>query len=527
VTFAVLCATLTALCAFASGPIIVGVLLDREGIFPNGDGVADSVIMTYTLAETAAVHVLVLERDSATVVDSLVAAAAQPPTVVHKATWHGTYLNGSPVPDDNYVLAVRAAGANTSDSAFGVVSVDRVRPQLVVTQRPNPFAPGAPRAPSNRLTIEYDVFDPYPSTEVDVRVEIYRPTTGGGEQRIVTLADTTITPGDPQEETWNGANVSTEGTYTVGIVATDVASNRSEVRSPFEIDLLPPEIETTSLQSDMSLRVIPDSLFGWAFDRISPVDSVQVRYSGVGGKAAFKPVPSTQVRNDTTFFAVQLTDSIVEQKPYSLGFRAVDPWGRETIALFTIEWDTLPPAAPVLTQPPSPTRDPAFVLDGTVDSDTDVMRIYRNEALLDTIFPNAPVTPRQFPYRMTLVPGENRIYAVAVDLALNESVSSNEVTVTLDSSPGLLISQPFRPNDTFIVNLAETASSVTLRIYDLSGKLVKTLNATSPGTNLFIDWNGKNGDNEPVKKGPLAAVAQIQYQNGGSEVFREIFLLDR
>jgi hypothetical protein len=190
-----------------------------------------------------------------------------------------------------------------------------------------------------------------------------------------------------------------------------------------------------------------------------------------------------------------------------------------------VTWDTVPPATPVLNQPPSPTRNSVLVLDGTVSSDTDVMRIYRNDALLDTIKPNLPALP-EFPYRMTLLLGDNRIHAFAVDAAGNESGQSNEILVVLDSSPGLLISQPFVPNDQFLVNLSRPASGVTLRIYDLGGDLVQILRDNATTNNVSIAWDGRNGDDEAVKKGPLVAVAQIQYQSGGKDVFREIFLFE-
>jgi flagellar hook assembly protein FlgD len=516
---------LSAYAALARGPVINTLTVTPSSISPNGDRVSDSLTVTYSLSDTAAVHVLILENDAATVVDTLRAAATQLPGIGHRTSWHGTYANGTPVPDDSYFVFVRAVaqdavGAPVVDSTLFVVFVDRVRPQVVVTDVfPSTFAPGAPRAPS-RLTAEFDVFDPYPSAKVDVRVEILRLSA-----RIATVADTTITPGDHQTETWAGGNISTEGTYTVKVLATDRASNSHEVRTNFEVDLLPPEIETTNLGSGASLRVIPDSLFGWAVDRASVIDSLLVRYSA---PAPFVPIPSTAVGlNDTVFFAIQLTDSVVEQeKEYSIGLRAVDPWGRETISLFTITWDTIPPAPPVLNQPASPTRNPSVALTGSDTDDTSVLRFFRNGVLADTTLANRPGFPG-FPHTMMLHPGENRIYAVAVDQGGNASSPSNEIAITLDSSPGLLISQPFKPGDAFVVNLAETASSVTLRIYDLGGRLVKTLQSDSPGTNLLINWNGRNGDNDPVNKGPLVAVAQIHYQSGGSEVFREVFLFER
>jgi flagellar hook assembly protein FlgD len=132
----------------------------------------------------------------------------------------------------------------------------------------------------------------------------------------------------------------------------------------------------------------------------------------------------------------------------------------------------------------------------------------------------------EWPYPITLVPGQNEIYAIAVDGAGNASTESNHITVELDASPGLRIPQPFVADDVFLINLGQPASSVTIRIYDMGGKLVQILRNGSSGSNISVPWDGKNGDGEIVKKGPLVAVGQIDYQSGGSEVFREIFLFE-
>ncbi|MDH3217631.1 MAG: hypothetical protein OEN01_15385, partial [Candidatus Krumholzibacteria bacterium] len=249
------------------------------------------------------------------------------------------------------------------------------------------------------------------------------------------------------------------------------------------------------------------------------IRSLSVRYSG--GDEAFEPVQSTMLEMDTVLFAVQLSDSVTEQDTYSLGFRAVDNVGRETIELFAVTFDSIAPAPPVLDQPVTPTRNPTVLLDGTTSPDTDVMRIFRNGAPVDTIFPNATVP--ELPYQLSLLVGENRVYAIAADAAANTSARSNEITVVFDSSPGLVISQPFSPNDAFQVNLARPAR-LTLRIFDLGGNLVERLRHLDPASTITISWDGLNGDGEQVKKGPLVAVAEIQYEDGGNDVLREIFL---
>jgi hypothetical protein len=160
-----------------------------------------------------------------------------------------------------------------------------------------------------------------------------------------------------------------------------------------------------------------------------------------------------------------------------------------------------------------------------VDPGVDTMEIYQNGVLVDRIAPNLPVIP-EFPYTITLVPGNNTIYAIAFDAAGNSSGRSNVISVVLDRSPGLLISVPFVANDAFLLNLSRPASTVSLRVYDLGGGLVQVLSSTSAGTNIALPWDGRNGNGEAVKKGPLVAIAKIQYRDGGGEVFREAFLYE-
>jgi len=128
---------------------------------------------------------------------------------------------------------------------------------------------------------------------------------------------------------------------------------------------------------------------------------------------------------------------------------------------------------------------------------------------------------------MAIEEGLNRIWAVMVDNTGNASSPSNTIEITFDNAGGLFIPQPFRPGDTFQINLSKTASSVTLRIFDMGGNLVEMLKDTNQTTNVTITWSGLNGDGQEVKKGPLVAVAMVKYSAGGNIVLREIFLFER
>ena len=80
----------------ARSPIIDYVDPDHFHISPNGDGRADSMIIEYVLVDTAtALHLLILESDTSTVVDTLVPGSARSAGVTYSATWNGTFPGGT------------------------------------------------------------------------------------------------------------------------------------------------------------------------------------------------------------------------------------------------------------------------------------------------------------------------------------------------------------------------------------------------------------------------------------------------
>jgi hypothetical protein len=112
------------------------------------------------------------------------------------------------------------------------------------------------------------------------------------------------------------------------------------------------------------------------------------------------------------------------------------------------------------------------------------------------------------------------------DGAMNASPPSNSVTVTFDTGAGVFAPAPFGPGDAFDVNVDRTATRCTLRVFDLSGQVVVVLEGDGAQQFYSIPWNGINGSGLDVKKGPLVAVASVDYDDGSHDVFREVFLYD-
>jgi flagellar hook assembly protein FlgD len=502
---------LVALSVPSRASLISSAGIDRS-FSPNGDGIQDSTTVVYRLSDSALVYVIVFQKDSTSVVDTLVAGWLQPPDTSFHVSWDGTLPGGSPAPEDVYAVLIRARDNGSRDSLFLETLIDITDPQIVVSNIDPPvFAPSI----HSQFLVDYTVFDPAPSLgSVSVKVDIIDT-----DGNTTTLSDSLLPADSLQRATWDGSSANKDGTYQIKIAADDGAGNSSLALSDINVDIDAPKITITSLTASSTLKVIPDSLMGWAWDR-NGIDSLMVRYRP--DPAQFETVTSTVLKMDTLFFSVILADSILDEQSHTINFRALDIVGRERLTSFSVTLDTTPPTPPLLDMPISPTREPSVRVTGTVDTDALIVRIFRNGVRVDSV----TTGDTDFEFDMALLPGSNRISARAVDIAGNVSALSAEIEVVFDNSAGLFITQPFKPSDVFQINLSKLSTSVTLRIYDLSGNLVTVLRSDATSSNVAIPWDGLNGDGEDVRKGPLVAVAETRYQDGGREIFREIFLLD-
>ncbi|MCZ6765705.1 MAG: hypothetical protein O7D32_02105, partial [bacterium] len=128
--------------ATASAGVISNVQVNPFTISPNGDGMSDSTVITIDLADTVgAVHVLILEKDLMTVVDSLVKGIPRGAGTLI-TSWDGTDSGGVTVAEDSFFVFVRTTGLQPADSVTLKVKVDLTPPQVLITNvDPNDFAP--------------------------------------------------------------------------------------------------------------------------------------------------------------------------------------------------------------------------------------------------------------------------------------------------------------------------------------------------------------------------------------------------
>jgi hypothetical protein len=540
--FLVAAAAIVALCPLSAraqgGALLTDFGLSQSAFSPDGDGSEESTEVTLTLSEDSPLLTLILYRaDSTTVVDTLLAPGARA-AGSHSAVWNGVDWAGQAVPEGLYLVRLTAQGTTTPDTTVTLpVAVDLTAPAIqILLSEPGIYTPGLPGTPQV-YTLTFDVTNSsnsygLPSLEDQLDIVMHSP---AGTK--VTLDTFVLVRPEYQgqdgmyELTWD-ANVTpqvTDGRYRFDLELTDQAGHNAAASNRPNVDVEPPDVGFLNIEGGSFLPFVPDSLHGWAWDR-NGIDSLFVRYADT---RRYWYIADSHIARDTTFFSVPLADSLADEGTFRVSIRAKDAsaadtgWVATPVLRFDVDRSAPPP--PTLNPFNGTWRNPVFEIGGGWSGGTEIIRIYRNGVLVDSVFTVALEAQEIFSFtrNVTLLEGNNVITATAVDKATNESGPSNEVRVQFVSSSGLFIPAPFAPGDQFHLNLSEAASRATLRIYDMAGEVVVILTNEFASRNYAFEWDGLNGDGQAVKKGPLVAVSQAEYDGGGTDViFREIFLFD-
>ncbi|NIM20771.1 MAG: hypothetical protein GTO51_11185 [Candidatus Latescibacteria bacterium] len=518
----------------ASGQILSIIKADFSTISPNGDGSNDSTKLTYTLLDSVvSLDVIVFDSDTVSVVDTLI--SGEPRSAgLDSVIWNGEDSLGVVVAEDSYHILIRAQGISETDSAFITIIVDLTAPKAqVLSVNPGIFAPNLPDVVEETLRVSFRIWDssekddlgvafitPKSGEEISLKKDI--PDFAGDGDYEVRWDEDEFDPFIPPPGQGQPDSRFIDGIYQAKLEIKDDGANKGSATAFLNFDLKAPSIEITdpSGTGTLSFRVIPDSILGWAYDR-NGITEIMMWYDHPTSDSLEAPVQWT--KNDTIFFSAPLADSIVEERAYTIKFRASDPAPREKALFVTIKLDTTVPPPPVLDPPAGVVHSRIYTLTGEAFGDTKWVRISRGGTLVDSAFTQIePLFARDVP----LEAGSNSLTGRAVDGAGNVSTISNAITVVYDPSPGLFIPTPFRPNDKFQINLAQPPVRVLLKIYDLGGDLVVSLEDRSASADPMIPWDGLNGERDAVKRGPLVAVAIAEYADGSKTAFREIFLFD-
>jgi len=501
---------------------------------PDQDGVEETTGIYFTLSEASPeVSVVAVAADSVTPVDTLLSPQSRPSGRTD-VSWNGRAWDGTPVADGGYIVMLAAKGTTEPDStARRAVFVDTGAPSIVVDSvTPGVYAPGVVGQPSS-LVVAFTVSGTTPPLAGIPRDEVQSTFVqpGGATYTPDSLSFYPAYSGNDgsYELRWHASKATgiASGEWEVRLTIVDQAGHSQSSSHAFEVDAKAPDLKVLSPVTGSSFRQAPALMHGWAHDA-SGVKAIDIKYADA---EAYVAVTDTATVNDTLFFDAPLADSLAAEGKYKITVRATDIFGRTAAVSTDITIDRSSPQAPVLDPFSGPWHTNTFRVTGSFKKEEgDALariRIVRGGDAVDSLF-TLPIDKGHpvFDRLITLVPGHNDIRAYYVDGAGNVSPPSNGIEVTFDVAVGLFITAPFSPGDQFQVTLARPAQGLALRLYDMTGDLVAVIRDTGADISYALPWNGRNGDGEPVRKGPLVAVAEASFEDGGHEIYRELFLFE-
>jgi hypothetical protein len=211
----------------AEGQVADALLVSYSGVYvpaptssvlsPNGDGVDDSLVLSYKLVRPSRVTAYISGGGIRQVLESGPREAG-----VHQLEFKGTRTDGSPLPEGAYTLTVEALDDQGQESkADRAFALNDTLAALTATPTAVRLSPGNRRA----LTVGFTLTRP-----ADVRVTIER---SGIVIRTLTAKQL---PAGAQQTVWDGRNaggrVAIGGPYAVRVTAT-TPIGRAELSQPF------------------------------------------------------------------------------------------------------------------------------------------------------------------------------------------------------------------------------------------------------------------------------------------------------
>jgi len=484
--------------------------INFPSISPDGDGVKDEMTVTASLSSLVDTLIITVEdRISPTVYDTLMLETAVNPGN-YPVVWNGTDWTGTVLPEGEYDLRLYESTGGTGESILRTVIIDLTSPQVHIDRiEPGVYSPGYPDT-SSSVTVYFTIT----GWETGASASMTVSAPSGIEQTgsLDVHADGEWTSSWKPDAPENGFHI-----ITVSVI--DEAGNSDASSGDVYVDDEGPVLEILTDVPSNTIEV-PHEIIGRTYDQ-SGISWLEYSWTGPDMFEGARTVPeSTWLDGDTLYWSVDTPDTANGDAGYSEGGYVLkvfskDSFNNQSDEELSFKLDRTPPAAPLIADPPERMIQPQLNLYIQYDDDTDSLFVYwQAGASIDSAgFITAGLTQGD-PFELTLTEGSNEFWAFGKDKAGNLSSVSNTVWTTLDPTTGITYPEVFRGPSTFQIVSAETASSVTLEIYDMRGERIRRISVPGPGTSFDIAWDLTNDDGEMVKNGPCLVVIIIEAAGG-------------
>ncbi|MBN2171995.1 MAG: hypothetical protein JW819_11820 [Candidatus Krumholzibacteriota bacterium] len=556
-----------AVVAAPAGALELQLSYDRA-FSPNGDGSQDTCPITVTArgGETVVDSVYAAIYSTADIppvpADLLVvladssAAGAMATTFTIVCGWNGDDQYEAPLADGFYYLhAFARAGADTlwQDPAIQL-EISTAGPTFhSVAMEPTPwFTPTAAGADTIlQLFFTSEDFDTLTDTAT-ARLERRDPADGTWDEVALVGRDAgyyQFTGGVPRMRLlWDGRDgedAIVDGLYRARLRLEDDAGNPADTTLVnLDLDTAAPVLSVLDFGGAAGGTTfwfhpdsLPDTLLVRATDR-QAVDSCRVAWEA-GGEFDSLALRLPGAAPDSTDFAVPLVprpaawvgDSTLVDGTYRIRLDARDEaglWTRDhgSVLGLTVRVDGVAPPAPVWTTATTTYIQQVAQLAGTcAEAGIDAI-LYEDGVERQTV----AVSPSGvFSAYVTLSEGTHDWTARGVDATGNLSPPSAALSVTYRPRPALVIPGRLRgrPGETIQINTAEDAASVTLRVYTLTGGLVRVIDAAGGPREFAADWDLRDDGGRELLDGLYVVNVRIDPVQGEARYERKVVAIVR
>ena len=296
------------------------------------------------------------------------------------------------------------------------------------------------------------------------------------------------------------------GTYTVDTMVTDKRGNKAAAKWQFtvELDVTPPSITTTSPHG--VIRLDRPIISVSASDDHSGVNTIEVMVADkenqlINGitevhadKTSANFMPSAPLKDGTYTVDVNVTDM--------RGNQASSKWQ------FTVELDTIPPSVTITRPAQEHTENRRPIISATYTDDLSgvdgqSIKLWLDDDLVDP--DEMSITQVMFTPSSDLEFGQHTVKLEVSDTAPTPNMAVQEWSFFVERigiANARNYPNPFEDDTTIAFRLSRQAS-VTVRIYDFTGRLV-----AEPATNLLeeagpveIAWRGDTSAGENLARG--------------------------
>ena len=298
----------------------------------------------------------------------------------------------------------------------------------------------------------------------------------------------------------------TPGPYTARVTVEDVHGNRTEVEWQFtvELDVTPPSITTSSphgvIRSDKPIISVSAS------DNMSGVDTIEI---GVKGEGNQRVEGVTSVRSDKTSATFTPTAALTSGT-YTVDVKLADMSGNKASGQwqFTVELDTVAPAVLDTRPTQEHTENRRPTISATY---TDVMSGVDVGSVKLTV-DGSPVEPDSlsdtqvvFTPKSDLTFGPHTVKLEVSDMAPSANTAVQEWTFYVERvgiANARNYPNPFE-DETMIAFRLSRQASITIRVYDFTGRLVAEpiSNSVREAGPVEIDWHAETNAGDHLARG--------------------------